>query len=126
MRNAIVRYAVKAAALLAVLACAGQLMPAHAQGTHHVTVSYTRSVDDTQAAGQGYTLYRAPTCSSPFVQVNATLATTASITNGGLAPGAYCFNVTFSSGGVESAHSLTATAVILPAAPTGTTAAVDN
>jgi hypothetical protein len=83
-------------------------------------------VDDAQAAGQGYTLYRAPTCASPFVQVNAALITATSVVNAGLAPGAYCFNVTFTSGGVESAHSLTATAVILPAAPTGTTASVDN
>lgn len=102
------------------------VLPAMAAAApHSVTLSLTRSPDDSQAAGQGYTAWRiSGTCPSSvttttgFTALNATLFTTTTYVDTTVVPGSYCYVVTFSNTIATSVPSNTAPAVILPAAPT--------
>lgn len=101
-------------------------VPAHAQGTHTLTATFTRSADDTGTAPRGYTLYQAATCSGTFTKVNQTLVSGPPIVANMLPPGTYCVRATFTLNGAESLPSNSIATVILPAPPTNLTVAVDN
>lgn len=95
---------------------------------HSVTLGWTKSTDDTGAAGQGYTIFRAGgacpasvTTTTGFTAVNAALVTGTTFTDSTVTTGAFCYIATFTSGGVSSVPSNTAPAVILPAKPTNVT-----
>jgi hypothetical protein len=100
---------------------------------HSVTLTFTRSVDDTSAAGQGYTTWRlasacpaSVTSTTGFIAVNATLFTTTTYTDSTVVPGKYCYVITFTSGSASSVPSNTGAATILPAAPTNVTITGSN
>lgn len=73
----------------------------------------------------GYNVYRSnvacPTTGQPsgMAKVNTTVITTTTYTDSNLQPGSYCYAVTSTLNGVESADSNFAPAVIPPSAPTG-------
>ena len=92
---------------------------------HSVTLGFTKSTDDTGAAGQGYTAWRlsgtcpaSVTSTAGFTSLNSTLFTTNAYTDATVIPGNYCYVVTFTSAATASNPSNTAGAAILPAAPT--------
>ena len=100
---------------------------------HSVTLSFTRSVDDTQATGMGYTTWRmsgacpaSVTTTTGFTALNSTLFTATSYVDTTVVPGSYCYVVTFSNTTATSVPSNTAEAVVLPAAPTNVTVGSTN
>jgi hypothetical protein len=100
---------------------------------HSVSLTFTKSVDDTGATGQGYTMYRlSGTCpanvttTAGFTALNSTLFTVNSYTDSTVVPGAYCYVATFTASSSQSVPSNTAPAVILPAAPTNVTVGSSN
>lgn len=96
---------------------------------HSVQLTYTKSTDDTGAAGQGYTAYRlsgacpstAPTTTTGFTALNTTLFTGTTYTDTTVVPGQYCYILTFTSAAAQSVPSNDVAATILPAAPTNVT-----
>lgn len=95
---------------------------------HSATLGFTKSADDTGAVGQGYSTWRMPsacpasvTSTSGFTKLNPTLFTSNSYVDPNLAPGVYCYVVTFTTSSATSGPSGSAAATILPAAPTGVT-----
>jgi fibronectin type 3 domain-containing protein len=90
--------------------------------SHQVTMSWTKSTDDTGAAGQGYNVYRGtnPPGNEGATPINAALVVGTSYTDTNVVAGQkYDYVLTFVSNGIESIHSNEAiTTVILPAAPT--------
>lgn len=100
-----------------ILALAVFVGPCSAQGTHAVQVTIGASPDAGGSAPQGYTLYKAATCTGTFSKVNTTLSTSLIITDTGLPPGSYCYRATFTLSGSESGPSTTAVANVTPASP---------
>lgn len=119
----------KRAVLVAVL---GLTLPALASA-HSVGLTFTKSTDDTGAAGQGYIAWRlSGTCpanvttTAGFTSLNATLFTGNTFTDSTVVPGNYCYIVTFTAASAQSVPSNTAGALILPAAPTNVTVGSSN
>ena len=100
---------------------------------HSVTLGWTKSVDDTGASGQGYTIWRqsgtcpaSVTTTAGFTALNASLVTGITFTDSTVVPGTYCYIGTFTEAGATSLPSNTAGAVILPLAPTNVTVTGSN
>lgn len=100
---------------------------------HSVTLSFTKSTDDIGAAGSGYTTWRmtgscpaSVTTTAGFTALNATVFTTNSYVDAGIAPGAYCYIVTFKTSSATSVPSNTSAAAILPVPPTTVTVTDSN
>lgn len=95
---------------------------------HSVVLTWTKSTDDTGAAGQGYNVYKssAPPGSEGATPINSALIVGATFTDTSVVAGQkYGYVVTFVENGVESVHSTEViTTVILPAAPTNVQAAI--
>jgi hypothetical protein len=115
--------------VVSVLAFALPLMAS----AHSVSLTFTKSVDDTGATGQGYTTWRqsgtcpaSVTSTTGFTSLNSTLFTGSSYTDSTVTPGNYCYIVTFTAASAVSNPSNTAAAVILPAAPTNVTVTGTN
>ncbi len=113
---------------VAALALALSMSVVASAAPHSVTLTFTRSVDDSQATGQGYTAWRmsgacpaSVTTTTGFTSLNASLFTTTTYVDSTVVPGSYCYIVTFSNPTATSVPSNTAPAVILPAAPTNVT-----
>lgn len=90
-------------------------------GSHQVTLTWSASID-----GGAYTVYRATgTCSSSltFTAISTGVAATVYV-DSGIAPGAFCYQVTTVLNGAESLPSNQAQARILPASPTSLTLTV--
>lgn len=89
---------------------------------HQANLTWTRSIDDTQAAGQGYNVYRStvPGAEAAPALNGSTLITAAAYTDTTVVVGQkYDYIVTFVANGTESVHSNEfLNVVILPAAPT--------
>jgi hypothetical protein len=93
---------------------------------HSVTLSFTKSVDDTGAVGSGYTTWRmsgscpatAPTTTAGFTSLNAVLFQGNSYLDSSVIPGSYCYLLTFSSPTATSVPSNDAGATVQPAPPT--------
>jgi hypothetical protein len=95
---------------------------------HSVTLGITRSPNDTQAPGQGYTAWRksglcpaSVTTTAGFTQLNSVLFTTTTYTDTTVVPGLYCYVVTFTNPTATSGPSNTAAATVLPNSPTSVT-----
>ena len=101
--------------LLILLALLLIALPASAQGTHSVVLTWTASVD-----GGAVTVYRAPgACSASSVFASVTTGVTANTyTDSAISVGTYCYQITTVVNGTESLPSNQATARILPSAPT--------
>jgi hypothetical protein len=93
-------------------------LPLAAQtASHSVTLTW---VDTLNPTGTTYTVYRAPgLCSgSPVFAKIATAVPALTYLDGSVTPGNYCYQVTATAGGVESAPSPTAAAAVPSFAPT--------
>ncbi len=90
---------------------------------HSALLTWTKSTDDTGAAGQGYNVYKStnPPGNEGATPINSALIVGTSYTDTTVAAGQkYGYVMTFVENGVESIHSSEViTTVILPAAPTG-------
>lgn len=101
--------------LLTILfALALQAQPA----TRTVTLTWA---DTSNPAGTTYSIYRAsgPCSGTPVFSKVATGLTAKTYQDATLAPGNYCYVATASLGGIESAQSTSAGAVVTPFAPNG-------
>ena len=94
-----------------------------AQTTHKAVLSWT---DTLNLAGTTYSVYRAPgLCSgTPVFAKLASGVTVLTYTDATVTPGNYCFQVTATSGGVESAPSNSALAPVPSFPPSGLAVAV--
>ena|ERR1035437_3652675 len=109
------------------LPIAAFLLMSCAASAHTVTLTLTRSVDDTGAAGSGYTAYRMNgVCPSDvsntvgFTVVSPALFTTTTFIDTGMLPGTYCYVITFTSAtATESVPSNHVNAVDKNAPPSG-------
>ncbi len=95
------------------------ILMSFAAQAHSVVLGWTASTD----TGAGYLVFRlAGTCPTGtltgFTQLNATAISTLTYTDSTVTPGTYCYYVEATLGGANSVPSNTATAGILPAAPT--------
>ena len=95
--------------------------PARAQ--HSASLSWTASSDAAANPSLGYNIYRlAGACpasgTSGFTKLNASPVTTTTFSDATVALGAVCYYVTATLNGAESVPSNTASAVVLPGAPT--------
>lgn len=95
--------------------------PARAQ--HSASLSWTASPDATANASLGYNVYRlSGACpasgTAGFTKLNATPVTTTTFTDATVGLGSFCYYVTATLNGAESVPSNTASAVVLPGAPT--------
>ena len=94
-----------------------------------VTVRWLANPADTGVSG--YNVYRATGACSPapapaaFVKRNATPVTTLVYNDANISLGTYCYYVTALGGGLESAPSGTAVAVVPPGAPTSVTITIE-
>jgi hypothetical protein len=109
-------------ALLAFLALA-LAFAAPAKAQHSASLSWTASSDAAANPSMGYNVYRlagaCPTSGTAgFTKLNSTPVTTTSFTDSTIALGNACYYVTATLNGAESVPSNTASAVILPGAPT--------
>lgn len=110
--------------LIALLAL---LMFASVAKAHTVSLAWTISVDDTTnncvAAGSCHqTVYRAPgACgtATAFVSLGTLTATQATYTDSTVTPGSWCYALTFTMNGVESARDTVSVSLQQPTAPTG-------
>jgi hypothetical protein len=91
--------------------------PLAAQTTHSVTLAW---VDTLNPSGTTYSVYRAPgLCSgSPVFAKLATAVTVLTYLDSTVTPGSYCYQVTATAAGVESAPSPTAAAAVPSFPPT--------
>lgn len=95
-------------------------------GGHSVALSWVLSTDDTTTGCAApntcsQTVYRAPAAcstSSAFASIATPAASTATFTDSSIVPGTYCYAVTFTQNGLESAKD-TATVILPPASPSG-------
>jgi len=101
-----------------------------AEAQHTVTLSWTLSIDDTTANCAtpntcSETVYRAPgACSatSAFAAIGGSqLPTVITFTDSAVVPGVYCYAVSFTQNGLESAKD-SVTVTLPPAQPSGITA----
>lgn len=119
--------------ILAVSVLAFALPLVASAAPHSVALSFTKSVDDTGATGSGYTTWRlsgvcpaSVTTTTGFTSLNASLFTGNTYTDSTVTPGSYCYVITFTAASATSVPSNTASAVILPAAPTNVTVTGSN
>lgn len=98
-------------------------VPVFAQATHSVKLTW---VDTLNPTGTTYSVYRAPgLCSgTPVFAKLASGVTVLTYTDSTVTPGNYCFQVTATSGGVESAASNTVNPVVPSFPPTALTYSV--
>jgi hypothetical protein len=109
------------------LSIAAFLLMSCAASAHTVTLTLTRSVDDTGAVGSGYTTYRMNgVCPSDvsntvgFTALNSVPFTTTTYIDTGMLPGTYCYVITFTSASAtESVPSNHVNAVDKNAPPSG-------
>jgi hypothetical protein len=100
------------AALLALVLAFGA-STAHAQYT--IRITWTASVDAAANPSLTYDVYRASTCGGHFVKINAAPVANTNYLDASVATGAaYCYQVTSVLGGVSSAPSNQAVAVVPP------------
>lgn len=95
--------------------------PARAQ--HSASLSWTASPDAAANPSLGYNIYRlSGACpasgTAGFTKLNATPVTTTSFSDATVGLGSFCYYVTATLNGAESVPSNTASAVVLPGAPT--------
>ena len=95
--------------------------PARAQ--HSASLSWTASPDAAANPSLGYNIYRlsgaCPTSGTAgFTKLNATPISTTTYTDASVGLGSFCYYVTATLNGAESVPSNTASAVVLPGAPT--------
>jgi hypothetical protein len=99
---------------------------ATAASAHSVTLSWTKSTDDTGASGQGYTIYRLTgactasntTSTTGFTALNTSLLEATTFTDTTVGAGTYCYVLTFTSASTASAVSNPAQATVPVAPPT--------
>jgi hypothetical protein len=95
--------------------------PARAQ--HSASLSWNASPDAAANSSLGYNVYRiSGACpasgTAGFTKLNATPVATTTFTDATVGLGSFCYYVTATLNGAESVPSNTASAVILPGAPT--------
>jgi hypothetical protein len=95
--------------------------PARAQ--HSASLSWTASSDAAANSTLGYNVYRLTgACpasgTAGFTKLNSTPVTSTTYSDTTIGPGSFCYYVTATLNGAESVPSNTASAVVLPGAPT--------
>jgi hypothetical protein len=112
----------KIAGILGILSLA-LVFAAPARAQHSASLAWTASSDAAANPGLGYNVYRlAAACpasgTTGFTKLNTAAVSTTSFTDSTVGLGNVCYYVTATLNGAESVPSNTASAVVLPGAPT--------